>query len=729
MSVTYRKPVNVCLIILILFSTCILKAQSFKEQKRNGIELLNAGNAYEAIGFLAEAYRLKQDDPEVLMALAKANLETNNTGESLVFIEILEKANFSDKAGLVLLKAKIKHLQHDFLSALRLYKSYLSLKSSDENLHAFVKDQIMRCATGIKLSRMIHAGIVDNLGEAVNSEYDEFAPVLSPNYSSKLYFSSSNPKCNGGKRNAEGLSDRLGQYCSDIYAAYLINGSWTNTEALSYLINGPRNEAIYGFTEKGKQMYFFRGFSMFSGEILVDTFQKNIDQVINPHYFECPIETDKGDRDLYFVNDTVIIFSSNRSGGYGGFDLYISKRRNNIWTLPLNMGPEVNSAYNEVTPFLSQDGLRLYFSSDGLNSIGGFDIFSSTLNRTLKKWSIPVNQGIPLNSAGDDMYFTLSNEGYYGYFASSRLESLGERDIFSVYYSDPVQNIAESDVSATIPPGTESKVIADSDTKMTEKENLVEMVGTEGENTIETASLYYEDEYNLLTEKNIGILDKLAPVLSENPVLKLVVTCHSANRENPKVEAYLTIKRAEQIKDYLLKKGVNEQQIMLWGVGSNFPMIKEHITSKSKSIENTQLNRVDFHFVNEREAGLKFVYNLSNVSKALISDTYSQFRSADFGLNYRVQITASSQLNSSAILDKFPDFIIEKRPSNELLFYLTGNSAHYVEITEVKNNINSMGIKDAFIVPYIDGWPITKSQAYLLRSKYPDLNLYIAGGK
>ena len=218
-------------------------------------------------------------------------------------------------------------------------------------------------------------------------------------------------------------------------------------------------------------------------------------------------------------------------------------------------------------------------------------------------------------------------------------------------------------------------------------------------------------------------------VLLDNSILNLVLTCHSSTHENAKIETYLTIKRAEQIKDYLLKKGVNHQQLLIRGVGNNFPMIKSNVPLKTKSLEKNLSNRIDFHFVHAQEAGIKFQYVESNISKGLINEKYSTFQLSDIGLNYRVQISASSQVNSSVILDEYPEFMIEKRPSNDLLYYLVGNSGTFNEIIELRNNIQLKGIKDAFIIPYIDGWPISKSQVYQLKAKYPDLNLYIAGGK
>jgi len=96
---------------------------------------------------------------------------------------------------------------------------------------------------------------------------------------------------------------------------------------------------------------------------------------------------------------------------------------------------------------------------------------------------------------------------------------------------------------------------------------------------------------------------------------------------------------------------------------------------------------------------------------------------------YRVQVAATTQANHSQILDAYPDFIIEKRPKSDLLFYLIGNKDSYSEISLLRTKINNSGVKDAFIVAYVDGWPITRNQAIELKRMYPDLENFIKEGK
>jgi len=120
-----------------------------------------------------------------------------------------------------------------------------------------------------------------------------------------------------------------------------------------------------------------------------------------------------------------LYFSSNRAGGYGGFDLYVSYYKNNQWTLPQNLGPEINSPGNEITPFY-EDG-ELYFSSDFHYGLGGYDIFKSVVE--LGEWTHPINMGSGINSIGDD-YFPVMNTQKEMLFTSNRLGGKGSDDIY-----------------------------------------------------------------------------------------------------------------------------------------------------------------------------------------------------------------------------------------------------------------------------------------------------------
>ena len=126
---------------------------------------------------------------------------------------------------------------------------------------------------------------------------------------------------------------------------------------------------------------------------------------------------------------SALYFASNRPGGLGGFDLYVSYFQEGKWSKPENLGPEVNTAGNEITPFF--DGDQLYFASDFHFGLGGYDNFSATVNNGV--WSQPQNLGKGINSPSDDYYLSPDLEGNTLYFSSNRLGGRGSDDIYIAY--------------------------------------------------------------------------------------------------------------------------------------------------------------------------------------------------------------------------------------------------------------------------------------------------------
>jgi hypothetical protein len=153
--------------------------------------------------------------------------------------------------------------------------------------------------------------------------------------------------------------------------------------------------------------------------------------------FYGPVDALAGISSPHFVSDKIIIFPSQRPGGYGGLDLYKTEFSNGQWSVPQNLGPTINSPYDETTPFMARDGKSLYFSTNNTElSMGGFDVVKTVFNTYAGNWTRPFNLGMPINSAGDETHFRLSRDGYSAYFASSRKDGMGERDLFAAYFFD-----------------------------------------------------------------------------------------------------------------------------------------------------------------------------------------------------------------------------------------------------------------------------------------------------
>ena len=137
---------------------------------------------------------------------------------------------------------------------------------------------------------------------------------------------------------------------------------------------------------------------------------------------------------LVFPDNNTIFFSSDRPGGYGGKDIYFMKKLSNgKWGTPFNLGPIINTPYNEDAPFVHPLNNTLFFSSEGHKNMGGFDIFKSNFSEE-GNFTEPENLGCPINTSDDDIFFVLNKDGTVGYFSSEREGGFGSQDIYKASF-------------------------------------------------------------------------------------------------------------------------------------------------------------------------------------------------------------------------------------------------------------------------------------------------------
>ncbi|MCS7296823.1 MAG: OmpA family protein [Bacteroidia bacterium] len=275
---------------------------------------------------------------------------------------------------------------------------------------------------------------IQNLGGVINSPQPDYAPVISAD-ESILFFTSRRAGSTGGKIATDGLP------YEDIYVSEKDpNGQWKLPRNAGAPLNTPTHDACIALSADGQTLFLFN--SENGGDIFISqlrgtkwTSPKNIGPPINSKYWEPSVCLSADERTLFFVSD--------RPGGMGGRDIYMCRRLpNRKWGPPINLGPPVNTPYDEDGPFFHPDGKTLFYSSNGPNSIGGFDIFRTEL-RADSTWAPPINLGYPINTPGDEIYFVLSASGLHGYYASEREDSYGEKDIYLIDFSTLQEPVAE----------------------------------------------------------------------------------------------------------------------------------------------------------------------------------------------------------------------------------------------------------------------------------------------
>ena len=286
------------------------------------------------------------------------------------------------------------------------FKENLDEKVYDVNI---VDHQIRTCQNAIKLQKVPLYISYSNLGGTINTRRSDFSPVVSGDEQTLVY------------------TQKLAFYDA-VFFSKKVDGKWTNPINLTPDFGIDQDFYSSSLSFDGKTLYLYKN-DNYDGNIYTSKYidgrwqpVEKLNENINTKYWESHACESKDGQTLYFT--------SNRKGGLGGLDIYKSEKDSlGQWGPPLNLGPNINTDYNEETPFISEDGKTLYFSSYGHFNIGGYDIFYSSLFEN-NEWSSPLNMGYPINTSDNDLFYQPVGDGYYAYYSMFSESGFGEMDIF-----------------------------------------------------------------------------------------------------------------------------------------------------------------------------------------------------------------------------------------------------------------------------------------------------------
>lgn len=324
------------------------------------------------------------------------------------------------------------------LEYLQRYKENLSREDKEYNKKSEkANKRISECFVGKELVKDTLRVFVDNLGEGVNSEYTDAAPVIMTD-ESVLYFTAKRKDALGGMVN--------GVYDEDIYMSVLDSTGWHWLEAknVGKPLNTDENDATVALTPDGEKLLIYDGSD--GGDIYLA--EKNGAEWAAPKAFPVMINSPGHESSASLSYDgRRLYFTSNFKEGlenYGYHDIYYSElNEKGRWGVPVNLGTNVNSEYDERDVFMHPDGKTLYFTSNGLKSMGGFDIFKTEMQSD-GSWSEPVNLGFPINTPQDERTIVITGNGKHGYFSSIRPDGFGQHDIYKITFLGPEKQLIQS---------------------------------------------------------------------------------------------------------------------------------------------------------------------------------------------------------------------------------------------------------------------------------------------
>lgn len=448
-----------------------------------------------------------------------------------------------------------------------------------------------------------------NLGDAVNTAESEYFPSM-PIDGKILVF-----------------TRRLHDANEDFFASEKTATGWTNAVPLPGGVNTPLNEGAQNISQDGT-LLVFTGCNRPDGQGNCDIYysQKtadgwspafNLGPNVNTDQWESQPCLSPDKRDLYFA--------SRRFGGFGGSDIYVSHRLpNGGWSKPENLGPEINTAGDESTPFVHADNQTLYFASNGLPGYGNEDLYVVRKGAD-GKWGKPENLGYPINTIDHEGALFIEADGKTAYYASDRADSKGGLDIYSFELRNEVRpartlwvkgKVFDKKTSAGLPSSVElidlatKQTISKLQTDETGNYLITLPIGKDyAFNVNRRGYLFYSDNYSLKNktadstyQKDIPLqpidvdaaivlrnlffetakynikpeseveLEKVVQLLQENPTIKIQIEGHTDNVGNAADNQKLSDARAKSVVNYLIQKGIKPERLVAKGFGATKPI-------------------------------------------------------------------------------------------------------------------------------------------------------------
>lgn len=484
----------------------------------------------------------------------------------------------------------------------------------------------------------------ERLNDNVNSPYKEYKPLLSPT-GTTLFFSRKNHPGNMG-----GVDDDEDIWYSEMDST----GEWQEAVNAGPELNNAEPNFVSGITPDGNTVVLLLGNryekkGKMSSGVSIST--KEGDKWTKPYNLDITNDYNYNEKVNYFLtnNRQVLLLSVEREDTHGERDFYVSFfQEDSVWSEPLNMGDVVNSVGDESSPFLAADDETLYFSTNGRGGYGGYDIYvSKRLDETWTNWSEPQNLGPDINSERDDLFFNIPVTGNYAYYTKSISDD--DADIFRVELplrvmpsevivvkghlrnketGEPIEakiiyeklpegltvGITKShaetgEYEIVLPKGQLYGFRAEGEGYLTINENIdltgdipsndelireMSLMPVEVEATIVLNNIFFDFDRATLREESFPELKRLTNFMNENPKVRVAVAGHTDSTGDATYNLWLSEWRAQAVAKYLVDNGVETARIKVEFYGPEKP-VESNATregrSKNRRVEFTILEK------------------------------------------------------------------------------------------------------------------------------------------
>lgn len=625
-----RKSLDIALCVCV-FSTIISfysNAQTLSTKSKKAIEYYTQADNFRVRGQLTEAIILLnqaiEKDKKFEEAHFRLGLTYRSAGE-------LIKSNQSLENGMALTADPVKLKNYFYLLAegfLRVgsYSKSLAYATKFLASERFDKKKILQVEVWKKQSQYSldnadrkFAYQINPLSDTVNSLPMQYFPTITPDERELIF------TVRYGKAHDDN---------EDIFVSTkLKDGSWGAPRSISPEINTNFREGASTISADGRLLIFticgYQGCDLYQSIKLGDKWSKPISlgSGVNSSGWEAQPSLSADGNTLYFVSD--------RKGGLGGYDIWQSIRNEKgVWEKAVNAGKIINTPFDEIAPFVHSNGLNIYYASNGLPGYGGYDIYLT--EKKAEDWSEPINLGQPLNDFADQYSFVVNGKGEFAYYskeegknqskiysakipealrvnrksnlvkgtvvdaktknplkAKIELHDLTANKLISTFTSDSISGsylfVLPSQSEYAVHANSVGHLFASLNFNVADEtsEQIVNLelppIAKNAEVTLK--NIFFEFDKYKLSEKSAAELQEVMNFLRVNPTIKVEIGGHTDNVGSEKYNQQLSERRAQEVFNYLVQSGISKTQLSFKGYGSSKPV------RDNDSEENRRLNR------------------------------------------------------------------------------------------------------------------------------------------
>ena len=581
-----------------------------------------------------ENFTLQRLGEAILLCNKAIQLDPNYIDAHMLLADLYEKNEQQDKSQI--LYRNLVNINPDFpLSYLGL-ASYLfenaKYDSAQINIKKFVRypDWFARKQVGLKLEKSIDFAVNAiknpvpykpiNLGNKVNSIYDDYFPVITADGQTFLFTRNLGDRRTGNE---------------DFFISKKVGDEYTLAKSIGNPVNTEQNEGTASISADGQYIFYTSCSVETSCDILLSVLDgldwsvpKNLGTPVNTRSWESQPSVSYNGRTVYFA--------SSRPGGFGGSDIWMTSYNSGKWSPPMNLGPEINTDGEEQYPFISMDDKTFYFVSNGHPGMGGFDIFTTKRTSSNGKWQTAKNIGYPINTNEDEQSFSITSNGTNALISSAKSGGFGGLDIYQFELYEEARPEITGYVKGTVYDAVKKnklsaklelidlatkKTIIESRSNKTSGDFLLSLQGNKNYalNVSLAGYMFYSENFSLKDQTNIdplfldiplipisagatvvlkniffetgkfdlkqestAELDKLVQFLVVNPKLKIEIGGHTDNQGKKLDNTTLSNNRAKSVYDYLIANKIEAARLTFKGYADSKP-INDNLSEQNRS--------------------------------------------------------------------------------------------------------------------------------------------------